>query len=157
VISQFSEKKLNFFFSFLSYSVALGFGVSGGIPQGNSRSFDIFILLGSGARMGECVRAFELDPMDGSPLSPTLADPSPPNCGSRPTFSTPLGTAPPPTLVDPLSSQLWQPPPPFPPLWPPSLFLSSPWAAALYPLHGFLLPLDLPHAARIEKRRSTLN
>jgi hypothetical protein len=36
--------------------------------------------------------------------------------------------------------------PPFPPLWlpPPSLFVSSPWAAALYPLHGFLLPLDLP-------------
>jgi hypothetical protein len=26
----------------------------------------------------------------------------------------------------------------------PSLFLSSPWAATLYPLHGFLLPLDLP-------------
>jgi hypothetical protein len=26
---------------------------------------------------------------------------------------------------------------------PPSIFLSSPWAAALYPLHGFLLPLDL--------------
>jgi hypothetical protein len=26
----------------------------------------------------------------------------------------------------------------------PSLVLSSPWAAALYPLHGFLLPLDLP-------------
>jgi hypothetical protein len=25
------------------------------------------------------------------------------------------------------------------------------------PLHGFLLPLDLPHAARIEKMRSTLN
>jgi hypothetical protein len=42
VISQFSEKKLNFFFSFLSCSVALGFGVSGGIPQGNSRSFGIF-------------------------------------------------------------------------------------------------------------------
>jgi hypothetical protein len=39
----------------------------------------------------------------------------------------------------------------------PSLFLSSPWAAAHYPLHDFLLPLDLPHAARIEKRRSTLN
>jgi hypothetical protein len=38
-----------------------------------------------------------------------------------------------------------QPPPPFPPLGPPppSLFLSSPWAAALYPLHSFLLPLDL--------------
>jgi hypothetical protein len=30
-------------------------------------------------------------------------------------------------------------------------------AAAPYPLHGFLLPLDPPHAARIEKRRSTLN
>jgi hypothetical protein len=42
VISQFSEKKLNFFFSFLSCSVELGFGVSGGIPQGNSRSFSIF-------------------------------------------------------------------------------------------------------------------
>jgi hypothetical protein len=26
----------------------------------------------------------------------------------------------------------------------PSLFLSSPFAAALYPLHNFLLPLDLP-------------
>jgi hypothetical protein len=26
----------------------------------------------------------------------------------------------------------------------PSLFLSSPWAAALYPLHDFLLRLDLP-------------
>jgi hypothetical protein len=26
----------------------------------------------------------------------------------------------------------------------PSLFLFSPWAAALYPLHDFLLPLDLP-------------
>jgi hypothetical protein len=32
-----------------------------------------------------------------------------------------------------------------------SLFLSSPLAAALYPLHGFLLPLDLPHVARIER------
>jgi hypothetical protein len=42
VISQFSENKLNFFFSFLSFSMALGFGVSGGIPQGNSRSFGIF-------------------------------------------------------------------------------------------------------------------
>jgi hypothetical protein len=39
----------------------------------------------------------------------------------------------------------------------PSLFLSSPFAAILYPLHDFILPLDLPHAARIEKRRSTLN
>jgi hypothetical protein len=42
VIPQFSENKLNFFFSFLSCYVALGFGVSGGIPHGNSRSFGIF-------------------------------------------------------------------------------------------------------------------
>jgi hypothetical protein len=42
VIPQFSKKKLNFLFSFLSCSVALGFGVSGGIPQGNNRSFGIF-------------------------------------------------------------------------------------------------------------------
>jgi hypothetical protein len=42
VIPQFSEKKLNFFFSFLSCYVALGFRVSGGIPQGNIRSFGIF-------------------------------------------------------------------------------------------------------------------
>jgi hypothetical protein len=40
--------------------------------------------------------------------------------------------------------------PPFPPLWPPppSLFLSSPWAAALYPLHGFLPPLELPPCSK---------
>jgi hypothetical protein len=38
--------------------------------------------------------------------------------------------------------------------WPP---LSSLFAAALYPLHCFLLPLDLLHAARIEKRRSKLD
>jgi hypothetical protein len=69
VIPQFYEKKLNFFFSFLSCSVALGFGVSGGIPQGNSRSFGIFPL-GSGAQMGERVWAFDLDPMDGSPPPP---------------------------------------------------------------------------------------
>jgi hypothetical protein len=81
--------------------------------------------------MGERVRAFDLDPIDGSPPFPTLADPSPsPNLLQPPTLSTPLAAAP---------------------------SLSSPWAATLYPLHGFLLPLDLPHAARIEKRRSTLN
>jgi hypothetical protein len=81
--------------------------------------------LGSGAQMGERVRAIDLNPMDGSPplSSPTLADPSP----------SPIVAA------------------------APSLFLSSPFAAALYPLHHFLLPLDLPHAARIVKRRITLN
>jgi hypothetical protein len=84
-----------------------------------------FFPLGSGAQMGERVRAIDLDPMDGSP--PLLPNPSRPplpvpNCCSRP-----------------------------------SLFLSSPFAASFYPLHDFLLPLDLPHAARIETRRSKLN
>jgi hypothetical protein len=83
--------------------------------------------------MGERVRAFYLDPMDGSPPFPTLADPLPFSqfVAATPTLSTPLAA--------------------------PCLSLPSSWAAALYPLHGFLLPLDLPHAARIEKRRSTLN
>jgi hypothetical protein len=84
-----------------------------------------FFPLESRAQMGERVRAIDLDPMDGSPLStPTLADPL--------SLSLIVAAA-------------------------PSLFLSSPFAAALYPLHDFLTPLDLPHAARIEKRRSTLN
>jgi hypothetical protein len=69
VISQFSEKKLNLFFSFLSCSVALGFGVSGGIHQG---TIDLlaFFPLGSGAQMGERARAFDLDLLDGSPPPP---------------------------------------------------------------------------------------
>ena len=69
MIPQFSEKKLNFFFSFLSCSVALGFGVSGGIHQG---TIDLlaFFPLGSGAQMGERVCAIDLDPMYGSPPSP---------------------------------------------------------------------------------------
>jgi hypothetical protein len=100
--------------------VALGFGVSGGIPQ---KTVDLlaFFPLGSGAQRGERVWAIDLDPVDGSP--PLLQNPSPP-----------IGL---------------QPPLP--------LLLSSPMAAALYPLHVSLLPLDPPHAARIEKRRSTLN
>jgi hypothetical protein len=141
MISQFYENKLNFLFSFLSCSVALGFGVSEGIPQGNSRSFGIFFPLGLGAQMGECVRAFDLDPMDGGP-SPTLADPSPPNCcgrpprwgpgGGGPTLSTPLAAAPLPLPLLPLGSRCL----PSPRLPPPS---------------------RSPHAARIEKRRSMLN
>jgi hypothetical protein len=133
VISQFSEKKLNFFFSFLSCSMALGFGVQ---EASLRKTVDLlaFFSLGSGAQMGERVRAFGLDPMDGSPL---LSNPS------RPPLLLPIVAAAP-TL-----STLCPPPP--------SLFLSSPWAAALYPLHCFLLPLYLHHAARIEKRRSTLN
>jgi hypothetical protein len=93
-----------------------------------------FFPLESGAQMGERGGAFDLDPMDGSPPFPTLANPLPFSqfIAAAPTLSTPLATT-------------------------PSLSLSSPSTAALYPLHGFLLTLDLPHAARIEKKRSTLN
>jgi hypothetical protein len=41
-------------------------------------------------------------------------------------------------------------PSPFPLGWSPSPPMEA-------PIHGFLLPLDLPHVARIEKGRSTLN
>jgi hypothetical protein len=133
VIPQFSKKKLNFFFSFLSCSVALGFGVLGGIPQGNSRSFGIF------SRWGRELRwESEFGPLIsirwmGAPL------PNP----SRPPLLLPMVAAAP-SLFPPLGL-------------PPSHFLSSPLAATLYPLHGFLLPLDLPHTARIKKRRSKLD
>ena len=75
MIPQFSEKKLNFFFSFLSCSVALGFGVSGGIPQ---ETVDLlaFFPLGSGAQRGERVWAIDLDLVDGIP--PLLQNPSRP-------------------------------------------------------------------------------
>jgi hypothetical protein len=92
--------------------VALGFRVSGGIPQGNSRSFGIFFRWGRELRWES-----EFGPLIsirwmGAPLSsPTLADP----------FS-----------LSPIVAAA------------PSLFLSSPFATALYPLHDFLLPLDLP-------------
>jgi hypothetical protein len=84
-----------------------------------------FFLLGSGAQMGERVRAIDLDPMDGSP--PLLHNPSRPplplpNCCSRPL----------PLPLLPICSL----PLPSPRLPPPS---------------------RSPHAARIEKRRSTLN
>jgi hypothetical protein len=84
--------------------------------------------------MGERVWAIDLDSMMGAPLSsPTLADTL--------SFSPIVAAAP--TLFTPLAA--------------PSLFLSSPFAAALYHFHCFLLPLDLLHAARIEKRRSKLD
>jgi hypothetical protein len=117
VIPQFFEKKLNLFFSFLSCSMALGFGVSGGIPQ---KTVDLLAFFRWGRELkGES----EFGPLIsirwmGAPLSsPTLA-------GLR--------------------------------LPPPSLAL-LPIGSRPYPLHGSLLPLDPPHAARIEKRRSTLN
>jgi hypothetical protein len=111
VIPQFSEKKLNFFFSFLACSVALGFGVSGGIPE-ETVDLSAFFPLGR-----ELKWESEFGPLIsirwmGAPLSsPTLADP---------------------LSLSPIVAAA------------PSLFLSSPFAAALYPLHDFLLPLDLP-------------
>jgi hypothetical protein len=129
VIPQFSEKKLNFFFSFFSCSVALGFGVLGGIPQ---ETVDLlaFFLLGSGAQMGERVWAIDFDPVDGSPPPPLLPNPS------RPPLPLPNLLQPPPLPLSllplgssPLPSQRLPPPSRSPP----------------------------PHAARIEKRRSTLN
>jgi hypothetical protein len=47
VIPQFFEKKLNLFFSFLSCSVALGFGVSGGILQETVDFWHFFARVGS--------------------------------------------------------------------------------------------------------------
>jgi hypothetical protein len=95
VIPKFSKKQLNFFFSFLSCSVALGFGVSGGIPQ-EKLDFLAFFMLGSGAQMGERVWAIDLDLMDGSP--PLLPNPSrplsfSPMVAAAPTLSTPLPAA----------------------------------------------------------------
>jgi hypothetical protein len=112
VIPQFSEKKLSFIFSFLSCSMALGFGVSGGIPQ---ETVDLLAFFPLGRELkweSEFGPLISIRWMGAPPLSsPTLADPlslSPICCTT------------------------------------PSLFLSSPRAVALYPLHDFLLPLDLP-------------
>jgi hypothetical protein len=56
--------------------------------------------------MGERVRAFDLDPMDGSPPFPTLADPLPFSqlVAAAPTLSTPLVAAPLPLPLLPLGS-----------------------------------------------------
>jgi hypothetical protein len=104
--------------------VALGFGVSGGIPHGNSRSF-AFFRWGRELRWESMFRPLISIRWMGAPLSNP----------SRP---------------PPLLPRVAAAPPPFPPLWPPppSLFLSSPWAAALYPLHGFLPPLELPPCSK---------
>jgi hypothetical protein len=83
--------------------------------------------------MGEQVWAINLDPMDGSPPLSSL------NLADLVSFS-PIVAAP----------HRFQP-------FAPRLFLSSSFAAALYPLQCFLLPLDLLHTARIEKRRSKLD
>ena len=90
--------------------------------SGKHRSFGIFPL-GSGAQMGERVRAFDLDPIDRSP----------------PSF---------PTLADPLSfSQLLQPPPPFPP------FGRRPLPLPLLPLDSRPIPSPrLPPPSRSPPR-----
>jgi hypothetical protein len=86
VIPQFSEKKLNSFFSFLSCYVALGFGVSGGSPQGNSRSFGIFSRWGRELRWeSEFGPLISIRWMGAPPLLPNPSRPlSLPNCCSRP-------------------------------------------------------------------------
>jgi hypothetical protein len=127
VIPQFSKNKLNLFLSFLSCSVALGFGVSGGIPQ---KTVDLLAFFPLGWELkGE------------SEFGPLILIRW---MGAPPPLSSP-------TLAAPLLLPIWVAATPLP------LLLSSPLAAAPYPLRGSLLPLDPPHAARIEKRRSTLN
>jgi hypothetical protein len=78
VIPQFSEKKLNFFFSILSCSVALGFGVSGGIPQ---KTVDLLAFFRWGRELkgkSEFGPLISIRWMGAPPLSsPTLAAPSP--------------------------------------------------------------------------------
>jgi hypothetical protein len=69
VISQFSEKEVKFLFS-LFFHVLWHWGLE--FQEAFLRkTVDIlsFFPLGSGAQMGERVRAFDLDPMDGSPPS----------------------------------------------------------------------------------------
>jgi hypothetical protein len=68
-------KEVKLFFSFLWCSVALGFGVSGGIPQ-QTVDLSAFFPLGSGAQRGERVWAIDLDLVDGIP--PLLQNPSRP-------------------------------------------------------------------------------
>jgi hypothetical protein len=106
VIPQFSEKKLNLFFSFLSCSVALGFGVLGGIPQ---KTVD---LLASFCWGRELKGESEFGPL----------------------ISIRWMGAPPLLLPN------WVAAAPLP------LLRSSPLAAAPYPLHGSLLPLDPPRS-----------
>jgi hypothetical protein len=126
VIPQFSEKKLNLFFSFLWCSMALGFGVSGGIPQ---KTIDLLAFFFRWGR--ELKGESEFGPLIwirwmGAPLSsPTLATPL--------SFS-PIGLQPPPPSLALLLIG--------------SRPLPSPWLPP---------PSRSPHAARIEKRRNTLD
>jgi hypothetical protein len=71
--------------------------------------------------MGERVRAFDLDPMDGSPLLPNPSRPPLllPIVAAAPTLSTPLAAAPLPLPLLPIGSR----PLPSPRLPPPSRFL----------------------------------
>jgi hypothetical protein len=108
VIPQFSEKKLIFFFSFLSCSVTLGFGVLGGIPQGNSSSLGIFFRWGQELRWESEFGSLISIRWMGAPLSsPTLANPlslSPIVTAAPPSSSPP--PLQPPSTRSPTSSSL---------------------------------------------------
>jgi hypothetical protein len=134
VISQFSEKKLNFLLSFLCCSVALGFGVLGGISQGNSRSFGIFFRWGRELRWESVFGPLISIRWMGAPLLPNPSRPPLllPIVAAAPPVFTPLAAGPLPLPLLPLGSR----PLPSPRLPPPS---------------------RSPHVARIEKRRTTLN
>jgi hypothetical protein len=135
MIPQFSEKKLNFFFYFLSCSVALGFGASGGIPQ---ETVDLLAFFHWGRELkweSEFGPLISIRWMGALPLLPNPSRPPLllPNGCSRPHPFHPFGRRPPPSL----------------PLFPiGSRSLPSPWLPP---------PSRSPNAARIEKRRSTLN
>jgi hypothetical protein len=118
VISQFSEKRLNFFFSFLPCFVALGFGVSGGIPQENSRSFGIFFRWGRELRWESVCGPLILIRWMGAPLLPNPSRPPRrlPLVGGAPPPFHPFGRRPLPIPLLPLGSR----PLPSPRLPPPS-------------------------------------
>ena len=69
MIPQFSEKKLNYFSLFFHVMWHWGLEFWEAFLK---ETVDLlaFFPLGSGAQMGDRVRAFDLDPMDGSPPSP---------------------------------------------------------------------------------------
>jgi hypothetical protein len=108
-------KKLNFFFSFLSCFVALGFGVLGGIPQGSSRSFGIFSA-GVGSSDGRACSALWSRSDGWEPFLPYPSRPPLLPIVAAPTLSTPLAAAPLPLPLLPLGSL----PLPSPRLHPPS-------------------------------------
>jgi hypothetical protein len=100
VISQFSEKKLNLFFFFLSCSVALGLEFQEAFLR---ETVDLlaFFSIGVGSSSGERIRAVDLDPMNGTPLPNPSRPPLLPMVAD-PTLSTPLAASPPLSYSPPL-------------------------------------------------------